>query len=150
VASVSEECQVTCWGCGLHLILAAYSPDFKCGWCGAITQSNLAPTRANSRCFSQWGRVRDRFFVITLMFFIVFIISKFIVVDFSDWVSFLAYSNLFGIKGFVVVVVVLLFSRPGGTNWPIFVIRRCFIGELDVIVSAHVDHLHLPFIILYC
>jgi hypothetical protein len=26
---------------------------------------------------------------------------------FSDWVSFLAYPNLFGIKGFVVVVVVL-------------------------------------------
>jgi hypothetical protein len=25
---------------------------------------------------------------------------------FSDWVSFLAYPNLFGIKGFVVVVVV--------------------------------------------
>jgi hypothetical protein len=26
---------------------------------------------------------------------------------FSDWVSFLAYPNLFGIKGFVVVVVVV-------------------------------------------
>jgi hypothetical protein len=26
---------------------------------------------------------------------------------FSDWVSFLAYPNLFGIKGFVVVVVVI-------------------------------------------
>jgi hypothetical protein len=26
---------------------------------------------------------------------------------FSDWVSFLAYPNLFGIKGFVVVVVFL-------------------------------------------
>jgi hypothetical protein len=28
---------------------------------------------------------------------------------FSDWVSFLAYLNLFGIKGFVVVVVVQIF-----------------------------------------
>jgi hypothetical protein len=27
---------------------------------------------------------------------------------FSDWVSFLAYPNLFGIKGFVVVVVVVV------------------------------------------
>jgi hypothetical protein len=27
---------------------------------------------------------------------------------FSDWVSFLAYPNLFGIKGFVVVIVDLL------------------------------------------
>jgi hypothetical protein len=26
----------------------------------------------------------------------------------SDWVSFLAYPNLFGIKGFVVVVVVVV------------------------------------------
>jgi hypothetical protein len=29
---------------------------------------------------------------------------------FSDWVSFLAYPNLFGIKGFVVVVVVDVFT----------------------------------------
>jgi hypothetical protein len=27
----------------------------------------------------------------------------------SDWVSFLAYPNLFGIKGFVVVIVVVVF-----------------------------------------
>jgi hypothetical protein len=27
---------------------------------------------------------------------------------FSDWISFLAYSNLFGIKGFVFVVVVVV------------------------------------------
>jgi Trk-type K+ transport system membrane component len=31
---------------------------------------------------------------------------------FSDWVSFLAYPNLFGIKGFVVVVVVLTIWVP--------------------------------------
>jgi hypothetical protein len=29
----------------------------------------------------------------------------------SDWVSFLAYPNLFGIKGFVVVVVVVVYKR---------------------------------------
>jgi hypothetical protein len=29
----------------------------------------------------------------------------------SDWVSFLAYPNLFGIKGFVVVVVVVVCKR---------------------------------------
>ncbi|KAF3335384.1 protein S-acyltransferase 11-like isoform X1 [Carex littledalei] len=75
LASVSEECQVTCWGCGLRLILATYSPAFKCGWCGAITQSDLDPRKADSRCFSQWRRVRDRFFVLILMFFILFIIS---------------------------------------------------------------------------
>jgi signal peptidase I len=46
---------------------------------------------------------------------------------FSDWVSFLAYSNLFGIKGFVVVVVVKtpLFQHtiivPGDT----YVYRSC-------------------------
>lgn len=75
MASVSEECQVTCWGCGLRLILATYSPAFKCGWCGAITQSDLAPRKTDSRCFTQWRRVRDRFFVLILMFFILFIIS---------------------------------------------------------------------------
>ncbi|KAJ3689227.1 hypothetical protein LUZ61_018391 [Rhynchospora tenuis] len=75
MTSVSEECQVSCWGCGLRLILATYSPAFKCGWCGAITQTDLAPRKADSRCFSQWRRVRDRFFVSILMFFILFIIS---------------------------------------------------------------------------
>jgi hypothetical protein len=34
----------------------------------------------------------------------------FLNVLFSDWVSFLAYPNLFGIKGFVVVVVVFIFE----------------------------------------
>jgi hypothetical protein len=29
---------------------------------------------------------------------------------FSDWVSFLAYSNLFGIKGFVVVVILAIWD----------------------------------------
>jgi flagellum-specific peptidoglycan hydrolase FlgJ len=31
----------------------------------------------------------------------------------SDWVSFLAYPNLFGIKGLVVVVVVVLLTQEG-------------------------------------
>lgn len=28
--------------------------------------------------------------------------------------------------------------------------RQCFIGELEVMMNAHVGHLDLPFIILYC
>jgi hypothetical protein len=36
---------------------------------------------------------------------------------FSDWVSFLAYPNLFGIKGFVVVVVVVVFDMGNGKTF---------------------------------
>jgi hypothetical protein len=38
---------------------------------------------------------------------ILIIMCNYLSYFFSDWVSFLAYPNLFGIKGFVVVVVVL-------------------------------------------
>ncbi|KAD2804525.1 hypothetical protein E3N88_37902 [Mikania micrantha] len=40
IASITEEHEVTCWGCGLILILSPYTPIFKCGWCGAITNHN--------------------------------------------------------------------------------------------------------------
>jgi hypothetical protein len=35
----------------------------------------------------------------------------------SDWVSFLAYPNLFGIKGFVVVVVVFTTGKNARSFW---------------------------------
>ncbi|URE14344.1 DHHC palmitoyltransferase [Musa troglodytarum] len=37
VSLMLEDHKTTCWGCGLHLVLESYSPIFKCGWCGAIT-----------------------------------------------------------------------------------------------------------------
>ncbi|KAL0913667.1 hypothetical protein M5K25_017144 [Dendrobium thyrsiflorum] len=37
VTSILEDHERICWGCGLRLLLATYSPVFKCGWCGAIT-----------------------------------------------------------------------------------------------------------------
>jgi hypothetical protein len=55
-------------------------------------------------------------FIIIIILFIYFLflssyslLSQFEIFDLmlSDWVSFLAYPNLFGIKGFVVVVVVV-------------------------------------------
>ena len=30
-------CDVLCWGCGLCLTLPAFSPNYKCGYCGALT-----------------------------------------------------------------------------------------------------------------
>jgi hypothetical protein len=39
---------------------------------------------------------------------------------FSDWVSFLAYPNLFGIKDFVVVVVVIFSIMEGQESLPAF------------------------------
>ncbi|XP_010940329.1 protein S-acyltransferase 11 [Elaeis guineensis] len=74
VASILENHETTCWGCGLHLLLETYSPIFKCGWCGAITHRNKALRKPDSACFSHWRLVRDRFFVTILLFFMLFVI----------------------------------------------------------------------------
>jgi hypothetical protein len=46
--------------------------------------------------------------IIVTVTIINFLYMRFVIFMFSDWVSFLAYINLFGIKGFVVVVVVAI------------------------------------------
>ncbi|KAJ3673902.1 hypothetical protein LUZ60_005894 [Juncus effusus] len=73
-ATTSSECEVSCWGCGLRLILESYSPVFKCGWCGAITRRDENKKR-DSWLLSHWRRVRDRLFTAVLLFFILFVIS---------------------------------------------------------------------------
>uniref|UniRef100_A0A0E0A8P5 Protein S-acyltransferase n=1 Tax=Oryza glumipatula TaxID=40148 RepID=A0A0E0A8P5_9ORYZ len=60
VTSIPEDHEATCWGCGLRLIFASYAPVFKCGWCGAITQSNQISRKPDSVCFSHWRNFRDR------------------------------------------------------------------------------------------
>jgi hypothetical protein len=44
--------------------------------------------------------------IIVTVTIINFLYMRFVIFMFSDWVSFLAYINLFGIKGFVVVVAI--------------------------------------------
>uniref|UniRef100_A0A0E0PFN5 S-acyltransferase n=1 Tax=Oryza rufipogon TaxID=4529 RepID=A0A0E0PFN5_ORYRU len=74
VTSIPEDHEATCWGCGLRLIFASYAPVFKCGWCGAITQSNQTSRKPDSVCFSHWRNFRDRFFVTVLILFMLFVI----------------------------------------------------------------------------
>ncbi|WOL18927.1 protein S-acyltransferase 11 isoform X4 [Canna indica] len=74
-SSTSENHKTTCWGCGLQLVLETYSPVFKCGWCGAITDQCKTLRKPDSVCFSWWRRVRDRLFVTILIFFMLFVIS---------------------------------------------------------------------------
>ncbi|KAJ9178710.1 hypothetical protein P3X46_010570 [Hevea brasiliensis] len=71
VATVIEDHEAACWGCGLHLLLPSYSPIFKCGWCGAITTQNEGK-RENK--FLWWRLVRDRCFVCVLLGFMLFVI----------------------------------------------------------------------------
>uniref|UniRef100_A0A0E0KWQ1 Protein S-acyltransferase n=1 Tax=Oryza punctata TaxID=4537 RepID=A0A0E0KWQ1_ORYPU len=77
VTSIPEDHEATCWGCGLRLIFASYAPVFKCGWCGAITQSNQTSRKPDSVCFSHWRNFRDRFFVTVLILFMLFVICRF-------------------------------------------------------------------------
>jgi hypothetical protein len=59
---------------------------------------------------------------------------------FSDWVSFLAYPNLFGIKGFVVVVVVTINCNNRIQSW--------FIGDLKERILNSKKHLSLMILFL--
>ncbi|KAJ0713758.1 putative protein S-acyltransferase [Helianthus annuus] len=72
VASITEEHEVTCWGCGLILILSPYTPIFKCGWCGAVTNHNSVK---GDNSYFWWRRLRDRCFVCILLLFMFFIIG---------------------------------------------------------------------------
>ncbi|XP_006850714.2 protein S-acyltransferase 11 [Amborella trichopoda] len=69
IATISETNEKICWGCGMRLLLPPYTPIFKCGWCGAITDQNL-----QDRCSSWWRRLRDRLLVTGLLFFMLFVI----------------------------------------------------------------------------
>ncbi|KAL6313347.1 hypothetical protein AAG906_004247 [Vitis piasezkii] len=72
VTFVTEDHETTCWGCGLRLLLASYTPIYKCGWCGAITNPNTC--KRESKCF-QLRRLRDQSFVCILIVFMLFLIS---------------------------------------------------------------------------
>lgn len=74
VTSIPEDHEATCWGCGLRLVFTSYAPVYKCGWCGAVTQSNQASRKPDSVCFSRWRRFRDGFFVTVLILFMLFVI----------------------------------------------------------------------------
>ncbi|KAL4570009.1 hypothetical protein LXL04_025658 [Taraxacum kok-saghyz] len=73
VASITDEHETTCWGCGLRLIISPYAPIFKCGWCGAITNHNA---HKQDNKYFWWRRLRDRCFVIILLLFMLFIIGS--------------------------------------------------------------------------
>ncbi|KAL1221588.1 Protein S-acyltransferase 11 [Cardamine amara subsp. amara] len=71
VATINEEYEAICWGCGLNLVLPSYAPIFKCGWCGAITNQN--PVKLETKRFGL-RRFRDRCFVVILAVFMLFVI----------------------------------------------------------------------------
>ncbi|KAF8093233.1 hypothetical protein N665_0387s0020 [Sinapis alba] len=71
VTTINEEYETIFWGCGLNLVLPSYTPVFKCGWCGAITNQN--PVRVEIRNFGL-RRFRDRCFVVILAVFMLFVI----------------------------------------------------------------------------
>lgn len=73
VASIIEEHETTCWGCGLRLVISPYAPIFKCGWCGAITNHNA---RKFDNKYFWLRRLRDRSFVSILLLFMLFIIGS--------------------------------------------------------------------------
>ncbi|CAI0416231.1 unnamed protein product [Linum tenue] len=72
VATVSEDHETTCWGCGLRLILPSYAPVFKCGWCGAVTNQN---DKKRENKWFWWKRLRDRCFVCVLLGFMLLVIG---------------------------------------------------------------------------
>ncbi|XP_077220480.1 protein S-acyltransferase 11-like [Tasmannia lanceolata] len=69
---IPEGHETKCWGCGLRLLLPSYTPIFKCGWCGAIT--NLNPRNCEVRWSYRWRRLRDWVFVTILLLFMLFVI----------------------------------------------------------------------------
>ncbi|XP_021896557.1 protein S-acyltransferase 11 isoform X2 [Carica papaya] len=71
VATITEDLETTCWGCGMRLFLPSYALIFKCGWCGAITNQNLH--KPENKWF-WWRRLRDRSFVCILLGFMLFVI----------------------------------------------------------------------------
>lgn len=71
IESMPEGLETTCWGCGLRLLLASYTPTYRCGWCGAIT--NQTPREIGLDRF-HWRRLRDRCFVSIIVFFMLFVI----------------------------------------------------------------------------
>ncbi|RAL54628.1 unnamed protein product [Cuscuta campestris] len=71
MTSISEDHERPCWGCGLRLLVSPYARAFKCAWCGAITNDDLV--KSDNKCFKA-KRLRDRFFVVILITFMVFII----------------------------------------------------------------------------
>ncbi|PIA35476.1 hypothetical protein AQUCO_03500085v1 [Aquilegia coerulea] len=71
ISSMPEGLETTCWGCELRLLLSSYTPIFKCGWCGAITNRN--PQIVQTERF-RWRWLRDRCFVSILILFMLFVI----------------------------------------------------------------------------
>ncbi|XP_057840898.1 protein S-acyltransferase 11 isoform X4 [Cryptomeria japonica] len=69
---LEENYETICWGCGLRLLLPSYSPVYKCGWCGAITNDMVKQhTRHWFDCCHAFG---NRFFVLIVVCIILSII----------------------------------------------------------------------------
>ncbi|KAM1085015.1 hypothetical protein ACFX13_011008 [Malus domestica] len=77
IESIKDDYDVTCWGCGLRLVLPSNAPIFKCGWCGALTNHNAG----KRECKYFWlRRLRDRCLVsggVWALFPVLFDISYF-------------------------------------------------------------------------
>lgn len=65
--------EITCWGCGLRLLLPSNASVFNCGWCGAITNQNKQ--KCDKERF-RWRLLRDRCIVSIVLVFMLFLICK--------------------------------------------------------------------------
>lgn len=70
-ATVREEIEKICWGCGLRLLLPSNAPIFKCGWCGAVTNQRAQKRKDKSLWWRRW---RDRCFVSVVSLFMLCIL----------------------------------------------------------------------------
>ncbi|KAL6549891.1 hypothetical protein OROMI_020379 [Orobanche minor] len=69
LASVNEDIETDCWGCGLRVLVSPCASVFKCGWCGAITKQNVVKSDD-----IRFRRLRDRCFVCIVLSFMLIII----------------------------------------------------------------------------
>jgi hypothetical protein len=123
VTSIPEDHEATCWGCGLRLVFASYSPIYKCGWCGAVTQSNNQTARKpDSIWFSHWRRLRDRLFVAVLVLFMLFVICTLppaISCHRHEFITCHGYSFVIQFLGHLFIDPVILFDTGGGV-WAVY------------------------------
>ncbi|KVI05237.1 Zinc finger, DHHC-type, palmitoyltransferase [Cynara cardunculus var. scolymus] len=131
VASITEDHEVTCWGCGLCLILSPYTPIFKCGWCGAITNHNA---RKIDNTYFWWRRLRDRCFVCVLLLFMLFIIGGGIWAIYPIVFSF---SYFCGIFHMTLSIILSIGNCVGAANHRVFII---------FLISAVISNLYVSLI----
>jgi palmitoyltransferase len=66
--------ETVCWGCGVRLILPSIVPVYKCGWCGAISNTNTQTRKEG--LWLKCSYIVDRILVAFVTFLVVLIICQ--------------------------------------------------------------------------